>query len=499
MENIQQHKGIENISELDFISGKQGCLSTTFSRLLKQLNLNSINTLLDQSKCKGADPKSIFQVLFMLPFVDLMNVRSLLMSGYAEQLTAKKDAYYTFLSNPRIPWRKIVIHFARQITRVVKRKSVDDRSECPQCLIVDDSTLDKFGMKMEFIGKVFDHCTHGYKLGYKLLTLCFWDGKSLLPIDFSIHNEPGKSKNRGLKPSDLKKQYKKDRNKTDASWQRVCEISRSKSEVALEMIRRAVKCGFCPKYVLADSWFISDAFIKGIVGLKRKASQGVNIIGLMKTNRILELSNKKSYKANKLPEIKRKQIKKSAKLKCSYIPMLVTYKGTKLKVFFVRMNGQQSWKLLICSDINISFIKAMEYYQIRWSIEVFFKDAKQNLYLGKCQSVDFDTQIAAVSISLMNYMLLALFKRFQSYESLGEIFKAFKDKILEDNIVVKIWKIILEIYTKILAQLGVDWDFFIKSLIDEILSLQQIRASFEFLYNPGSKKRNILANITPET
>ena len=64
---------------------------------------------------------------------------------------------------------------------------------------------------------------------------------------------------------------------------------------------------------------------------------------------------------------------------------------------------------------------------------------------------------------------------------------------------VKIWKIILEIYTKILAQLGVDWDFFIKSLIDEILSLQQIRASFEFLYNPGSKKRNILANITPET
>ena len=75
----------------------------------------------------------------------------------------------------------------------------------------------------------------------------------------------------------------------------------------------------------------------------------------------------------------------------------------------------------------------MEYYQIRWSIEVFFKDAKQNLYLGKCQSVDFDTQIAAVSISLMNYMLLALFKRFQSYESLGEIFKAFKDKF---------WKII---------------------------------------------------------
>ena len=59
MENIQQVKGIENISELDFISGQEGCLSTIFSRLLKQLNLNSINTLLDQSKCKGADPKSM--------------------------------------------------------------------------------------------------------------------------------------------------------------------------------------------------------------------------------------------------------------------------------------------------------------------------------------------------------------------------------------------------------------------------------------------------------
>ena len=498
MESIQQLKDIENFSELGFIRQKEEGLTEIFSRLLGQFNLNRINALFDQCKCRGVDPKSIFHVLFMLPFVGLMNVRSLLLSGYSEELTAGKDAYYTFLSNPRIPWRKIVILFARQFLRLVKRKSVDGPVDSPQCLVVDDSILEKRGKKMEFIGRVFDHSSHGYILGYKLLTLGFWDGKSFLPVDFSIHHEGGKNKKRGLKSSELKKQYKKQRKKVDAGWQRVSEISRSKSEVALQMIRRAVKCGFCPKYVLADSWFISAPFIKAISGLKRKASQAVHVIGLMKTNRCLHLNNK-IYKANKLPELKRKQIKKSRKLKCSYIPFLVQYKGTDLKVFFVRMNGHQNWKLLITTDTHLSFIKAMEYYQIRWSIEVFFKDCKQNLYLGKCQSVDFDTQIAAVSICFMNYMLLTLYKRFQSYESLGEIFKAFKDKIIEDTIVAKLWKLFIDIYTKVLAELGVDCDCFVHKLINQVLSIDQIKASFAFLYSPGHKQRHNFVNIMSET
>ena len=50
----------------------------------------------------------------------------------------------------------------------------------------------------------------------------------------------------------------------------------------------------------------------------------------------------------------------------------------------------------------------MKQYQIRWSIEVFFKDCKQNLHLNSCQSTDFDANITHVSIVFMNYMILSL-------------------------------------------------------------------------------------------
>jgi hypothetical protein len=56
---------------------------------------------------------------------------------------------------------------------------------------------------IEKIGKVFDHFSHKYILGLKVLVCGFWDGKSFNPLDFTVHNEPGKKKNRGMKAKEL--------------------------------------------------------------------------------------------------------------------------------------------------------------------------------------------------------------------------------------------------------------------------------------------------------
>jgi hypothetical protein len=47
----------------------------------------------------------------------------------------------------------------------------------------------------------------------------------------------------------------------------------------------------------------------------------------------------------------------------------------------------------------------------------FFKEAKQLLGLGKCQSNDFDAQIADTTITLIQYILLTLKFRFEHYET----------------------------------------------------------------------------------
>jgi len=55
----------------------------------------------------------------------------------------------------------------------------------------------------------------------------------------------------------------------------------------------------------------------------------------------------------------------------------------------------------------------MKKYANRWSIEVFFKESKQLLALGKEQSTSFNAQIASTSISLMTYTMLAFLNHSQ--------------------------------------------------------------------------------------
>lgn len=289
----------------------------------------------------------------------------------------------------------------------------------------------------------------------------------------------------------MKSQFTKKRAQETPGAIRISELSKSKIEMAVSMIKSAIKIGFAPKYVLADSWFITDDFIKQVGGLKSKTEGQCHVIGLMKANRIV-VFNGRNVKAELLPVMKHKKVQKNRKFKCCYIALNVDYKGSELKIFFVKMKGQTSWKMLITTDKTLSFSKAMKYYQIRWSIEVFFKDAKQNLYLGKCQSNDFDAHIASISICFMNYTLLALSKRFESYETLGQMFREIKDQLLEDTLIIKLWNFFIEVFTNLLADLGVDWETFMEKFIQTDDLNEKLKNIFNFLFITN-RKDNILA------
>ncbi len=107
----------------------------------------------------------------------------------------------------------------------------------------------------------------------------------------------------------------------------------------------------------------------------------------------------------------------------------------------------------------MSFNKVLEIYQIRWSIEVFFKESKQLLGLGKTQSVDFDVQISETTIKMIQYIFLSLKNRVEKYDSYGGLFRHFKDKNIElklhERLVFLIISII-EIFTKLFDQIDLD-------------------------------------------
>ena len=52
--------------------------------------------------------------------------------------------------------------------------------------------LRKSGVRKEDISRVFDNVKDRFVLGYKLLLSTFFDGKTTIPCDFSLHQKKGK-------------------------------------------------------------------------------------------------------------------------------------------------------------------------------------------------------------------------------------------------------------------------------------------------------------------
>ena len=220
---MQQNKGKKCLSEIDKYCTTNTIFLKTFGDILKEFDLKYINILFSKSKTKGENNAKIFQILFVLQYFDLKNICSFFHSKKSQTIDYKKDVFCDFMKNERIDWRKIMFLFVKQVFKIIENRSIADskQEKTNSFFIIDDSLIEKSGKAIEQIGKVYDHCKHSYRIGLKLLTLGFWDGKSFTPLDFSIHNEPGKSGKRGLRKKDLDHQFTKRRTENTAGFKRV--------------------------------------------------------------------------------------------------------------------------------------------------------------------------------------------------------------------------------------------------------------------------------------
>ena len=125
---------------------------------------------------------------------------------------------------------------------------------------------------------------------------------------------------------------------------------------------------------------------------------------------------------------------------------VVEYEGIgKVKLFICRYPGQKKQRVFITTNTALSFLEMMKIYGIRWTIEVMFRETKQYLQLGGCQSQDFDAQIANTTISFMLYTFLSYLKRMGSYETIGELFRLIQQDICEKNLAERLWDLFEEL------------------------------------------------------
>jgi len=289
----------------------------------------------------------------------------------------------------------------------------------------------------------------------------------------------------GLTPSQRRKQFSKKREKDSPGYERRSEADMSKSQSVIKMLVRAVKRGFEFDYVLFDSWFFSKEILARIESFRTK---GIKLIAMVKMGKNLyrDCLSGKDMDATTMRKRYRTKETRNRKFNARYIKVPVWYDNRRVNLFFVKLGSGSKWKAFITNDLELGFNKLMETYHIRWSCEIFFKDGKQHLQLGKCQCNNFDSQIGATTLAMMQYMMLLLYKQMHYGHSLGSIFDLLSSQAEKENIT----RYLLEIFWKIVNGIGEILKVDCMDLFEEMIRDNQRAEEIMRLFSPVFEKKS---------
>jgi len=382
-------------------------VDSDINQALKELKLGSMLRKSNIIKKKGYCTQALIFFIILLPFIKRKLCSFWTRAWINKQTRAHKDTWYRFLNNERFNWRMLVNCFALKV--------IDSNDDVPlkdKVLIADDSVVPKTGNKMELVSYHFDHKSGKTILGNQYLQLGFHNGVNFYPLDMSMMTS-SKRPNTDMKAMD----------KRTNGWKRRKEALSKKTDILIGMLQRAWNAGIDASFLLFDSWFAHDDVIH------RVCNCGYGVICRLKRGRVKYEYQEEKYTLKQLWRMfAKKQTSYLAGFQVKTVCVNVKLPKTgDVKILFVS-DGKKQWEALLSTDLELEASEILTYYARRWSIEVFFKDAKQLLYMGKEQSKTFDAAIASYSIVMIRYLLLVyiLGKR-RATVSVGSLFEDMAD------------------------------------------------------------------------
>ena len=478
---------LSNLSELANILNSEKSLRTDLLTLFTRFGLGRLLCRMSMEKQKGV---SAVQLILSLCLFRVFSetVHSIYDKHFYDLLDTGKNCYYRMMNRPSMDWRRLLLYMAVRFQAILRAKHAKSEG-LPKCYILDDTTLEKTGMRMEHVSRVFDHVKGRCVLGYKLLLCAFFDGKSTLPVDFSLHCEEGKDKTCGLSDKERKARFSKKRDKASPSYTRAMEVRMSKLDVAISMLKRAFSHKLLrAEYVVCDSWFTCERLIAEV----RKIGKGaMHFVGLAKMGNTKYRVDGRKYAAAELVAKYGRNGKahhnmhECRKYKCIYISLRGKLGEQDVRIFLIKYGHNRNWNILLSSDTGMTFLKAFEIYQIRWNIEVLNKETKQYLKLGQYQGRDLDGQIADSTICFLTYIVMALEKRFSDYETMGELFSCME----EDLRALTLWKRILAYLQRLLEALGRYLGFTFEELAENLVNEDNAAGVYSNLIKALEKER----------
>jgi hypothetical protein len=398
------------------------------SEIDKCMNRLGFKSLLHQCgirKQKGFLPISLLFALVLLPLLR-QRAAGLWAQGFFNHfVSAQKDTFYRFLNCPKYNWRKFLFLLVNRILAKWDSSSFNER-----VLIADDTLLPKTGKNMELVSYHHDHTTHRSQLGYQWLQLGYHNGRFFFPIDGGFHTSR-KRPNRRVATVDRR----------TCGWKRRQESFEKKTDLLEQMLRRAEKAGISARFLLFDSWFANDDLIAKSLRI------GYAVICRLKANQTRYGYNGKMMNLKELwHHVARHQLEKVPgwQMRATALHLELPKTG-RVRVVFTRCSKKR-WHCFLCTETDLDIAEILKYYSRRWVIEVYFKDCKQLLDLGRGQSESFDALVALTTIIMIRYLLLVylLLKKHTS-KSIGPIFRQLAEEQLEAAVLSTLWERLTQI------------------------------------------------------
>ena len=264
------------------IEENQEC-SNRISNFFSQYNIGKLLLKCGAGKEKGICIVAIFKYLMSLMFSDRSMYMQIATGRFSENYS--KNTIYRFLNSVKTNWERFTVLLSEKIINGLLRPLTDEGRE--DVFIIDDSTYRKTGYKRsELVAKVFDHVSMTYIKGFRMLTLGWSDGNSFVPI---IHRLISSSNDKNVLG------VEKNFDKRSVAYKRRKQARTKATDVMIEMLKTAIKCGHRAKYVLFDSWFSNP---KEIIRIKKEC--GLNTIAMVKkSSKINYLLKAKSSISNR--------------------------------------------------------------------------------------------------------------------------------------------------------------------------------------------------------
>jgi hypothetical protein len=392
-------------------------VSASIYTFFKTYRIGSLLKAANAYKTKGIAAVRIFLALFSTIFLHRSIYMNLLMSRCSNGFG--KDTIYRFMKSTHINW----IRFTSLLSARIASESIEylTSDERINVLIVDDSMFERArSKKVELLAKVFDHAKGIYTNGFRMLTLCWSDGNTVLPVNGCLLSTEN-AKNRLTKAEDL--------DKRTVGFKRRQLAQTKAPKVMLELLKEAKTAGIHASHVLFDTWFCSPSSLLTVNEL------GYNVIAMAKkTSKVHYLHNGQMKSVTEIYKQSRKRCGRSKYLLSATISVVKEGDCIPARLVYVRnRNKKKEYLVLITTDMDLSEEEIIRIYGKRWGIEVFFKFCKSYLKLSKeCNSLSYDAMTAHVAIVFTRYMMLAVENRQTADErTLGEMFYLCTDEMAD--------------------------------------------------------------------